>query len=113
MTTHSATHGAPKQLHFQRQCHLDVVAVEVVPAPTFDPADGGRLPANHIYSPARLPESGWAMLKGGLHRKDTKMKTDVLFSSTSKVFKTKTETAPLQKNQVGIWNNIFFCCCCC
>lgn len=35
--------------------HLDIVAVEIVSPATFHAADGGRLPADHIYSSARLP----------------------------------------------------------
>lgn len=41
------------RLHLQcLSRYLDVVAVQIVSAPPLYPADGGRLPANHIYSPA-------------------------------------------------------------
>lgn len=35
--------------------HLDIVAVQIVSPATLHAADGGRLPADHIYRSARLP----------------------------------------------------------
>lgn len=43
--------------------HLDVVAVQVVPAAPFHPTDSGRLAADHVDSPAGLPERRWDILK--------------------------------------------------
>lgn len=86
--------------HYQldSQClpsNLDVVAIQVVPAAPFHPADGRRLPANHIYSPAGLPESEGDILKAWLERKDTIVKCEFFFLNLLTLKKYNNELARL------------------
>lgn len=58
------------KLRFLRQMclyNLDVIAIKIVPAPTFDPTDGGRPSANHIYGTAGLPEKSKKKKKTDTH----------------------------------------------